>query len=104
MDGEVAVQRMVVSSPPSGDFQLSLFQHLAICFLKPFLGLMADFVDLEGVKADMESATTYSGEESGSTDEVAEEKSELGDSELPLSEEIQGVGDAEYSSESEDLD
>src|SRR6202044_2004241 len=41
---------------------------------------------------------------SGSTDEVAEEQSELGDSELTLSEEIQGVVDSEYSSESEDLD
>jgi len=95
---------MVVSFPPSGDFQLSLFQHLAIHFFKPFLGLMADFVDLESVKADMESAVTYSGEESGSTDEVAEEQSELGDSELTLSEEIQGVVDSEYSSESEELD
>ena len=73
-------------------------------FLKPFLGLMADFVDLERVKADMESAETYSGEESGGTDEVAEEQSELGDSELTLSEEIQGVVDSEYSSESEELD
>src|SRR6202046_5338885 len=104
LDGEVAVQRMVVSSPPSGDFQLSLFQRLAMRFLKPLLGSMADFVDLEGVKADMESATAYSGEESGSTDEVAEEQSELGDSELTLSEEIQGVVDSEYSSESEELD
>ena len=48
LDGEVAVQRMVVSFPPSGDFQLSLFQRLAMRFLKPFLGSMADFVDLEG--------------------------------------------------------
>src|SRR6202451_166387 len=104
LDGEVAVQRMVVSFPPSGDFQLSLFQRLAMRFLKPFLGSMADFVDLEGVKADMESATAYFGEESGSTDEVAEEQSELGDSELTLSEEIQGVVDSEYSSESEDLE
>ena len=104
LNGEVAVERVVVSFPPSGDFQLFLFQRLAMHFLKPFLGLMADFVDLEKVKADMESAVTYSGEESGSTDEVAEEQSELGDSELTLSEEIQGVVDSEYSSESEDLD
>src|SRR6202041_104275 len=92
--------------PPSGDFQLSLFQRLAMRFFKPFLGsmAMADFVDLESVKADMERAATYSGEESGSTDGVAEEQSELGDSELTLSEEIQGVVDSEYSSESEDLD
>jgi hypothetical protein len=65
---------------------------------------MADFVDLESVKADMESAATYYGEESGSTDEVAEKQGELGDSELTLSEEIQGVVDSEYSSESEELD
>jgi hypothetical protein len=73
-------------------------------FLKPFLGSMADFVDLERVKADMESAEMYSGEKSGGTDEVAEEQSELEDSELTLSEEIQGVVDSEYSSESEELD
>ena len=46
----------------------------------------------------------YSGEESGSTDEVAEEQSELGDSELTLSVEIRGVMDSEYSSEGEELD
>ena len=104
LDGEVVIQRMVVSSPPTGDFQLSLFQHFAMHLLKPFLGSMADFVDLEQVKADMESAETYSGEESGGTDEVAGEQSELGDSELTLSKEIQDVVDSEYSSESEKLD
>ena len=73
-------------------------------FLKPFLGSMADFVDLERVKADMESAEAYSDEESGGTDEVTEKQSELGDSELTLSEEIQGVVDFKYSSKSEELD
>jgi hypothetical protein len=67
LDGEVAIQRMVVSSP-TGDFWLSLLQCFAMCFLKPLLESMADFVDLERVKADMESAEAYSGEESGSTD------------------------------------
>jgi hypothetical protein len=68
-------------------------------FFKPFLGLMANFVDLERVKADMESAEAYSDEESGGTDEVAEEQSELGDSDLTLLVETQGVVDSEYSSE-----
>src|SRR6202042_2355826 len=104
LDGEVVIQRMVVSFSPTGDFRLSLFQCFTMRFLKPFLGSMADFADLERVKTDMESAEMYSGEESGSTDEVAEEQSELGDSELTLSEEIQGVVDSEYSSESEELD
>src|SRR6202451_580767 len=104
LDGEVAIQIMVVLFPPTGDFQLSLFQPFAMRFLKPFLGSMADFADLERVKADMESAEAYSDEESGSTDEVAKEQSGLGDSDLTLSEEIQGVVDSEYSSESEDLE
>src|ERR1700691_2139972 len=85
---QVTIQRRVVLSPPTG---LSFLQHFAMHFLKPLLGLMADFVDLERVKADMESAEAYFGEESGGTDEVTEEQSELGDSELTLSEEIQGV-------------
>src|SRR6202050_1343874 len=38
LDGEVTVQRMVVSFPPSGDFHLPLFQPLAMRFFKPFLG------------------------------------------------------------------
>jgi hypothetical protein len=104
LDGEVAIQRMVVSFPPTRDFQLSLLQHFAMCFLKPFLGSMADFVDLERVKAKMESAEAYSDEESGGTDEVAEEQSELGDSDLTLSVEIQGVVDSEYSSKGEESD
>jgi hypothetical protein len=95
---------MVVSSPPTGDFRLSLFQCFAMHFLKPFLGSMADSVDLERVKADMESAEAYSNEESRGTDEVAEEQSELEDSDLTLSGEIQGVVDSEYSSEGEELD
>ena len=65
---------------------------------------MADFVDLERVKAKMESAEAYSDEESGGTDEVAEEQSELGDSDLTLSVEIQGVVDSEYSSGGEESD
>ena len=75
-----------------------------MCFLKPLLGSMANFVDLERVKADMESAEGYSGEESGGTDEVAEGQSELGDSELTLSVDIQCVVDSEYSFEGEELD
>jgi len=59
LDGEVVTQRMVVLSPPTGDFQLSLFQCFAMHFLKPFLGLMANLVDLERVKADMESADVF---------------------------------------------
>ena len=104
LDGEVAIQSMVVLSPPTGDFQLSFLQRFAMHFLKPLLGSMTDFVDLERVKADMESAEAYFDEESGGTNEGAEEQSELGDSELTLSEEIQGVVDSEYSSESEELD
>ena len=59
LDGEVAIQIMVVLFPPTGDFQLSLFQRFAMRFLKPSLGSMADFVDLERVKADMESADVF---------------------------------------------
>jgi hypothetical protein len=104
LGGEVAIERVVVSSPPTGDFWLSLFQHFAMCFLKPLLGSMPNFVDLERVKTDMESAGAYSSEESGGTDEVAEEQSQLGDSKLALSVEIQDVVDSEYSSEGEELD
>jgi hypothetical protein len=75
-----------------------------MCFLKPLLGSMPNFVDLERVKTDMESAGAYSSEESGGTDEVAEEQSQLGDSKLALSVEIQDVVDSEYSSEGEELD
>jgi hypothetical protein len=73
-------------------------------FLKPLLGLMADFVDSKRVKADMESAEAYFGEESGGTDEVTERQSELEDSELTLLVDIQCVVDSEYSFESEELD
>jgi hypothetical protein len=65
---------------------------------------MTNFVDLERVKADMESAEAYSYEESEGTNEVAEEQSELGDSDLTLSVEIQGVVDSEYSSRGEESD
>src|SRR6202046_719117 len=104
LDGEVVIQRMVVSFSPTGDFRLSLFQRFAMHFLKPFLGSMADFVDLKRVKADMESAEMYSDEESGGTDEVTEEQSELGDSDLTLLVDIQCVVESEYSFEGEELD
>jgi hypothetical protein len=65
---------------------------------------MATFVNLEGMKADMESAEGYSSKDSESTDEVAEGQSELGDSELTLSVDIQCVVDSEYSFEGEELD
>ena len=100
LDGEVAIQRMVVSSPFIGDFQLSIPQCFAMHFPKPFLRSMADFVDLERVRADMENTEADSGEESGST----EEQSELEDLELTLSAEIQGVVDSEYSAKGEELD
>ena len=75
-----------------------------MCFLKPLLGSMPNFVDLERVKTDMESAGAYSSEESGGTDEVTERQSELEDSELTLLVDIQCVVDSEYSFESEELD
>ena len=80
LGNEVAVRRMVVSFPPFGAFRLSLLQHFALCYLKPLLGLMADFVDEDRLRADAESDEFDTEEDSG--------RSESGNSELTLPEEI----------------
>ena len=44
-EGEVFIQRMVVSFPPT-DFSISMFYRFQARFLKPFLKSMMDFVDV----------------------------------------------------------
>ena len=85
---------MVVSFPPLGTFQLSLLQHFALCYLKPFLGSMADFEDEERLRADVESDEFDIEEDS---DELAEGRSELPNSELTLPEKIGEEDNSEYS-------
>ena len=85
---------MVVFFPPLGTFQLSLLQHFALHYLKPFLGSMADFEDEERPRVDVESNKFDTEEDS---DELAEGRSELPNSELTLPEEIGEVENYEYS-------
>ena|ERR1700683_3405263 len=94
LENEVAVQRMVVSFPPLGTFQLSLLQRFVLRYLRPFLGSMADFEDEERSRADVESDEFDTEEDS---DELAEGRNELQNSELTLPEGMGEVENSKYS-------